>query len=49
MNKFIQLLSSVVAVSALSTTAVAQNKIHYTGTELSNPAYHGALWSEKRQ
>lgn len=40
MNKFIQLLGSVVAVSALSTTAVAQNKIHYTGTELSNPAYH---------
>ena len=40
MNRFIQSLCSLAAVLCLSTVATAQNKIHYTGAELSNPAYH---------
>jgi len=28
------------AVSLSTAALIAQDKIHYTGTELSNPAYH---------
>ena len=30
----------VLAAGWLTTTAFAQDRIHYTGKELSNPAYH---------
>ena len=30
----------VLAAGWLTTTVSAQDRIHYTGTELSNPAYH---------
>ena len=29
-----------IAACALAVTGIAQDRIHYTGTELSNPTYH---------
>ena len=38
----------VLAAGWLTTTAFAQDRIHYTGKELSNPAYHDATVSGSR-
>jgi len=40
MNRFTQSICSLASAFLLTTVGAAQNKIHYTGTELSNPAYH---------
>jgi len=40
MNRLTQSICSLASAFLLTTVGAAQNKIHYTGTELSNPAYH---------